>query len=269
MGGKMSIIIKAAPFELIIILGSGIGAYIIGTPGKVLKKSLGAFGKIAKGPTKKQEDYIQLLCLLYQIFKMVKSKGALAIEAHVENPEESTLFNNFELIAKDPHVMEFLCDYLRLWTLGTDNPAEMKAILDEEISTHHHETHALAHAYHMLAEGLPALGIVAAVLGVIKTMASISEPPEVLGKMIGGALVGTFLGVFLSYGLVGPMSETLGEISDAETKFYKCIKAALLAHMQGYAPAISIEFARKTLTSDVRPTFIEVEDAVNELPPPT
>lgn len=267
MGGKMSIIIKAAPFELLIILGSGIGALIIGNPGKVSKKAIGAFGKVAKGPTKKKDDYMELLCLLYQIFKMVKSKGVLAIEGHVENPKDSDLFKAFPKIQKDHHVMEFLCDYLRLWTLGTENPAEMSKLLDEEIDTHHHEVSHMYHAYHNLAEGLPALGIVAAVLGVIKTMAAITEPPEVLGKMIGGALVGTFLGVFLSYGMVGPMAQTLHTIADAETKFYQCIKAGLLAHMAGYAPAISIEFARKTLTHDVRPTFLELEEKVGNLPP--
>ncbi len=162
--------------------------------------------------------------------------------------------------------MTFLCDYLRMLTLGTDNPHEMENLIDAELETHHHENLGLSHAVQTMADGIPALGIVAAVLGIIKTMGAITEPPEVLGKLIGGALVGTFLGVFVAYGFVGPMALSLQNACDDDHKYYLCIKAGLLAHLQGYAPQVSIEFARKNLASHLRPTFYEVEEAVSELP---
>ena len=163
----------------------------------------------------------------------------------------------------------FLCDYLRMISLGTENPHEIETLMDEEIETHHHELHQVASAVQVMADGLPALGIVAAVLGIIKTMGSITEPPEVLGAMIGGALVGTFLGVFVAYGFVGPIANAMTAAADSETKYYYCIKAGLLAYLAGHAPAIAIEFARKALLSEVRPTFYELEDAVSDLPAAT
>jgi chemotaxis protein MotA len=161
-----------------------------------------------------------------------------------------------------------MCDYLRLISLGSENPHELETLMDEEIETHHKEHHAIAAAIQGMADGMPALGIVAAVLGVIKTMGAITEPPEVLGKLIGGALVGTFLGVFLAYGFIGPIATQLNATYDAETKYYQCMKAGLLAYLQGYAPAICVEYARKALLSDVRPTFYEVEEAVSQVPAP-
>ena len=202
----------------------------------------------------------------FQVFKLAKAKGMLALETHVENPEESDLFAQFPGFYANHHALTFMCDYLRMFSLGTESPHEMEALMDEEIETHHHESHQIAAAVQSMADALPALGIVAAVLGVIKTMGSITEPPEVLGKLIGGALVGTFLGVFVAYGFVGPIATTLNATYDAETKYYQCLKAGLLAYLQGYAPAICVEFARKALLSDVRPTFYEVEEAVSALP---
>lgn len=266
-GGKMDIIIKAAPVELLIIFGSATGAFIVANPGKVLKKALGGLGVAAKGPSKKKEDYAELLSLIYLILKTVKGKGVLAIEGHVENPDDSELFKQFDKVYKDKYAIEFITDYLRLWTLGTENAAQIDGMMKADIETFHYEKNQIANAYAVMADGLPALGIVAAVLGIIKTMGSITEPPEVLGKMIGAALVGTFLGVFLSYGVVGPISGIIGTTAKAEAKFYECIRAAMIAHLNGYAPQVSIEFARKTLTSDVRPTFYELEEMVNELPP--
>lgn len=222
---------------------------------------------ILKGPRYKRDAYLELLTLLYAIFKLAKSKGMLTLEQHVENPDQSTLFAQFPTLAKDHHAMTFICDYLRLMTLGSENPHEIEALMDEEIETHHHEVLRIASGLQSVADGMPALGIVAAVLGVIKTMASISEPPEVLGRLIGGALVGTFLGVLLSYGFIAPMASSLKNRYEAEAKYYQCIKAGLLAYMQGYAPAVATEFARKALLSTVRPSFYEVEEAVAALPP--
>ena len=205
--------------------------------------------------------------MLYQIFKVARAKGNLELEKHIEAPEESELFTQFPLVLNDHHAMQFICDYLRLLTMGSDNPHELEALMDQDIETHHEEEHAIASALTTMSEGLPALGIVAAVLGVIKTMASISEPPEVLGALIGAALVGTFLGVLLSYGFVGPMASALNNIIVADGRFYTCIKSGILAHIAGHPPAIAIEFARKTLSSDVRPSFYELEQAFENAAP--
>jgi len=177
------------------------------------------------------------------------------------------LFQQFPRFCEDEVALTFLCDYLRLLTLGTENSHEMEALMDEEIETHHHEHEQVAGAVQSMADGLPALGIVAAVLGVIHTMGSITEPPEVLGKLIGGALVGTFLGVLLSYGFVGPMGGALKATFEAEGKYLQCIKSGMLAYLQGYAPAVAVEFARKALLSTVRPSFYEVEEATSKLQP--
>jgi chemotaxis protein MotA len=264
MGGKLGVLYQ--PFEAVIIIGAAIGAFIIGNPKSVISQFGGAMGMAFKGSPYKKDDYIELLSMQFQVFKLAKSKGMLALEPHVENPEDSDLFNQFPGFHANHHALTFLCDYLRMISLGTEKPHEMEALMDEEIDVHHVEKHRLAAAVQSMADGLPALGIVAAVLGVIKTMGAISEPPEVLGKLIGGALVGTFLGVFVAYGFVGPIATTLGMAYESESKYYACIKAGILAYLAGYAPAICVEFARKSLMSDVRPSFYEVEEAVSTLP---
>lgn len=265
MGGKLGPLWQ--PFELVIIGGAGVGAFICANPKHVLGAAGRGFGAALKGPRYSKDDYLELLSLMYAIFKLAKTKGMLAIESHIERPEESSLFQAFPKFSSDHHALEFLCDYLRMMTLGTDNPHELADLLDEELETHHAEDAAVAGAYQTMGDGFPALGIVAAVLGIIKTMGSITEPPEVLGKLIGGALVGTFLGILLAYGFVSPLAATMGRTFEADAKYLGCIKAGLLAHVSGYAPAVSVEFARKTLLSKDRPSFFEVEEAVAALPP--
>ena len=265
MGGKLMVLFQ--PFEFVIIGGAAVGALMIANPKELLGRIIGSLGYAIKGSRYDKESYLELLSLLYSVFKLAKTKGMLALEQHVENPAESTLFQQFPAFGSDKVALTFLCDYLRLLTLGTENSHEMEALMDEEIETHHHEHEQVASAVQAMADGLPALGIVAAVLGVIKTMGSISEPPEVLGKLIGGALVGTFLGVLLSYGLVGPMGSAIKATFDAEGKYLQCIKAGMLAYLQGYAPAVAVEFARKALLSEVRPSFYEVEEATSKLQP--
>jgi len=203
---------------------------------------------------------------MYTTFKLAKTKGNLVLEQHIENPEESTLFANFPGFLNDHHAVEFFCDYLRLVTLGTEKAHELEALMDEEIEIHHHQDETIASAVQGMADALPALGIVAAVLGVIKTMGSITEPPEILGKLIGGALVGTFLGVLMAYGFVGPLATAITGAQEANSKYIGCIKAGILAHVQGYAPAVSVEFARKQLMSDARPSFAELEEATAAVP---
>ncbi len=263
-GGELHVLWQ--PFELLIIGGSGIGSYIIANPKTVLGKTMKGFGSVMKGAKYKKGDYVELLSLLYQVFKLAKTKGMLALEGHVEHPHESDLFSRYPGFMANHHAQEFLCDYLRLMTLGTDNPHELEALMDMELDTHHQEEHRISHALQTLAESFPGLGIVAAVLGVIHTMGSITEPPAVLGHLIGAALVGTFLGILLCYGFVGPMATSLKGNQEEEHLYFVCIKAGLIAHLQGYAPAVSIEFARKVLQSHARPSFQELEEATQNLP---
>ncbi len=265
LGGYLphgSIMVLYQPLEFLIIGGCALGGFIIANPKPVLIGTVKSVGRVFKGPPHDRDSYLELLIMLYGLFKLMKAKGAMAIEKDIENFAESEFFQKHPKFCANHHAVEFLCDYLRLLTMGTDNVYEIEALMDEDIETHHSEDERVASAITTVADGLPAFGIVAAVLGVIITMASITEPPEVLGGLVGAALVGTFLGVLLAYGFVGPMGSYLKAYAEADTKYYECIKAGLLAYLQGYAPAIAIEFARKTLFSEVRPSFYEVEEAV-------
>ena len=263
-GGHLEVLFQ--PFEVMIILGAAIGAFLTSNRKPVLSGTLSAVTGLLKSERYDKEAYLELLSLLYSIFKLAKTKGALALEQHVENPHDSTLLQRFPKFYGDHHATVFLCDYLRLITLGTDNHHEMETLMDEEIETHHEEHAAIVSAVQAMADGMPALGIVAAVLGVIHTMGSITEPPAVLGHLIGGALVGTFMGVLLSYGFVGPIGSAIKARGEAEQRYFLCMKSGILAYMQGYAPSVAVEFARKSLNTDVRPTFYEVEEAVEALP---
>ena len=264
MGGKLGVLYQ--PFELVIIGGAGVGAYITANPKHVLKTTGKGFKTALKGPANSKDDYLELLSMMYATFKLAKAKGNLALEQHIENPHDSELFSNFPGFQHNHHAIEFFCDYLRLVTLGTENPHELEALMDEELEVHHLEDEQTATAMQNLGDGFPALGIFAAVLGIIKTMGSITEPPEILGKLIGGALVGTFLGILLAYGFVGPLASAIKMAQEANSKYLTCLKAGILAHVAGNAPAVSVEFARKTLLSSVRPTFAELEEATENAP---
>lgn len=268
-GGHLEPIIESAPFELIIIMGAAFGAFIIGNTGHTIKATLKGMNCLVKPEAYKKDDYIELLSCLFMIFKLARTKGWLALESHIEKPEESELFKRFPGFSHNHHALIFVCDYLRIISLGNENPHEIEALMDEEIETITHEKMHPSHAVQGMADGIPALGIVAAVLGIIKTMGSITEPPEVLGKMIGGALVGTFLGVFLAYGLIGPMAGALSGKADSEIMYYKCIKVAIIAFLNGAAPQVAVEFSRKFLPHHVQPDFAELEGKLNELPPPS
>jgi chemotaxis protein MotA len=262
-GGHMDVLVQ--PFEALIILGAAMGAFVIANTGPILKQTLKIFGTLFRGSRYNKAAYIELLGLMFSIFKLVQSKGILALEPHVEDPENSSLFQKFPTFAKNHHAVEFMCDYLRMVTLGTNSVHEMDALMDEELETHHQENERVVMAIQALADGTPALGIVAAVLGVIHTMGAISEPPEVLGHMIGGALVGTFLGVFCAYGFFGPMAQALRNIYEAEDKYHLAMKVGLLAHISGNPPVMAIEFARKALLSEDRPSFAEIDEATANL----
>jgi chemotaxis protein MotA len=268
-GGHLQVLAKAAPLEIVIMGGCVAGGFIVANPTVVIKRTLRAFGLLVRKPKYNKASYIELLCMMYQVFKLAKTKGMLSLEQHIEKPEESSVFSQFPGFQNNHHATDFFSDYLRLVTLGSDKPYEIEALMDQELDVHHAEDHAIVAAIQNIADGLPAIGIVAAVLGVIHTMGSITEPPEVLGRLIGGALVGTFMGVWVAYGAVGPMANSMNAILEAESKYLVCLKIGLLAHLQGCAPSVSIEFARKALLSDVRPAFAEVEEATAALPAPT
>jgi chemotaxis protein MotA len=250
------------PLEFIIIFGAAIGAFLIANTKPIISGTMKSMGLLLKGPRYTKASYLELLGMLYAVFKLAKTKGDLALESHVEKPEESAVFQQFPGFMNNHHAVEFFCDYLRMLTLGTSNPHEVEGIMEVDLEIHHNEHHAISGALQTMSDGLPALGIVAAVLGVIVTMGSITEPPEVLGKLIGAALVGTFSGVLAAYGMVAPMAKFLENTFDADARYLACIKAAIIAHMQGYAPQVSVEFARKTLASDSRPTFAEVDEMI-------
>ena len=267
MGGHVEVLWQ--PFEFVIILGAAIGAFIIANGAPVLKAVPSMFGTLFKGPKYNKAAYVELLGLQFSMYKLIQQKGILGIEPHIEDPHNSTLFNAFPTFAKNHHAVEFVCDYMRMVTMGSNNVHEMDALMDEELETHHQEQERIVSAMQAVADGTPALGIVAAVLGVIKTMCAISEPPEVLGHLIGGALVGTFFGVFVAYGFFGPMAQSLKSTFEAESKYFLSLKVGLLAHIGGQPPVMAIEFARKALMSEVRPSFAEVEAATAALPATT
>ena len=265
-GGKMEVILHSLPYELMAILGAGVAAFLIGNSVATIKSTLAGFGKVFAGNKWKKQDYKDLLSLLFQLTKTMKSKGVIALESHIEKPAESTIFQKYPKILKDHFATDFICDTLRMMTMNLEDPHQIEDAMEKQLEKHHHEGLAGAHALQTMADGLPALGIVAAVLGVIKTMGSITEPPEVLGGMIGGALVGTFLGVFLAYGLVGPMAVRLKDIVDGDGSFYKIIQSVLVAHLHGNAAQISVEIGRGDIPSTAQPSFLEMEESLQGAP---
>ncbi|WP_296595126.1 flagellar motor stator protein MotA [Phenylobacterium sp.] len=265
-GGNMGVILHAAPHELMAIGGAGVASFLIGNSMTTIKACGGGFAKVFSGPKWKASDYRDLLALLFLLTKTMKSKGVIALESHIENPKESTIFNRFPKIMKDHFAIDFICDTLRMMTMNLEDPHQVEDAMEKQLEKHHHEALMPSHAIQTLADALPALGIVAAVLGVIKTMGAITEPPEILGEMIGGALVGTFLGVFMAYGMVAPMATRMKEVVDEEGAFYKIIQAVLVAHLHGNAAQISVEIGRGNVPTEAQPSFLELEEALSNIP---
>ncbi len=266
-GGSLSVVFEALPHEMLTIFGAAIAAMLISGSMYSLKKIAGSLGKVISGPAWKPKDYTDLLCLLFLLTKTMKSKGLIALEAHIEKPEESGIFKRYPRIMKDHFALDFICDTLRMMTMSLEDPHQVETAMEKQLEKHHHEALVGANALTSMSDGLPALGIVAAVLGVIKTMGAISEPPEVLGGMIGSALVGTFLGVFLAYGIVGPMGARLKAIVDEDAQFYHVIRDILVAHLHGNAAQVSVEIGRGSVPSEAQPSFAELETAINNIPP--
>ncbi len=261
LGGSVAVLWQ--PFEFVIIFGAAIGAYIIANPVSVLRDTAAAVGQVFRGPKYTRSDYLQLLSLLYTLFKLAKTKGLMHLERDIEHPEESDLFRKYPAVLKHKRSVEFLTDYLRLISLGSEKAHELESLMDEEIETISKELQHATKGLQVMGEGLPALGIIAAVLGVIKAMGAVNQPPETLGKYIAAALTGTFLGVILAYGLVTPLANLVKSRREAELNYYMATKAALLAFLNGYAPQICVEYARKVLYSEVQPSFYEVEAATS------
>ncbi|EPX84171.1 flagellar motor stator protein MotA [Rubellimicrobium thermophilum DSM 16684] len=260
-GGKLSIILKALPFEFMMIGGAALGAFVLANDGAGVKHALKDMAKVFKGPKWKPADYRDLLCLLFALIRVSRS-NPVALEDHIEKPQESSLFARYPRIRADREAVAMICDTLRAGSMNYDDPHQVEAVLDARVEAQRQHAMHSPHALQSVADALPALGIVAAVLGVIKTMASIDQPPEVLGKMIGGALVGTFLGVFLAYGLVGPIAARLKAVLEEEAQFYGLIRAVLVANLHAHPPAICIEVGRQATPAPRRPSFAEVEEAL-------
>jgi chemotaxis protein MotA len=265
-GGNMGVILEALPHEMMAIGGAGVAAFLISNSMTVIKATGGGMAKIFAGPKWKPSDYRDLLSLLFLLTKTMKSKGVIALESHIERPTDSTIFSRFPKVMKDHFAVDFICDTLRMMTMNLEDPHQVENAMETQLEKHHHEAMAPADALQTLADGLPALGIVAAVLGVIKTMGSITEPPAVLGAMIGGALVGTFLGVFLAYGMVGPFASRLKAVVDEEASYYRIIQSVLVAHLHGNAAQISVEIGRGSVPSGAQPSFLELEEALGAIP---
>jgi chemotaxis protein MotA len=247
------------PNEYAAIVGLALGAFLGSNDFKVIKATFAALPSLFKGSKYNKATYVDLLAMLFEILAKVRKEGLMSIENDVENPHDSPIFGKYPLIARDHHVMEFITDYLRMMVGGNLNALEIENLMDMEIETHHHEAEVPAHATARLADALPAFGIVVAVMGVVNVMGSVGEPPPVLGKMIGGALVGTFLGILLAYGFVSPVASLLEQKANEGSKIYHVVKVVLLASMSGYAPQVAVEFGRKVLFSNDRPSFIELE----------
>lgn len=263
-GGMIGPLLMSMPFELLTILGAAIGTFLMANSVAEVKHLPSALKAATKGPRFARQDYIDLLGLLFQIVRLAHSKGVMALENHIEEPATSSIFGTFPKIRDDAQTCSFICDYMRLVSMNADDPFQLDEVMSRELKKNLQEEMHLPHALQTLSDALPALGIVAAVLGVIKTMASISKPPIVLGEMIAGALVGTFLGVLLAYGIVAPLAARLSSVIGQDAAYHNLIRSIVVAHLQGNAPQISVEIGRKEIPTAFMPSFQEVETALNK-----
>lgn len=265
-GGKFGIIVKALPFEFMMIGGAAAGTFLVANGMGVVKGALGDLKRVFGGPRWKKDDYRDVLSLMYVIVKLLKTRGVLALEPHVDDPHESSLFAKYPRIRHDHFALDFITDTIRMMTMSMDDPYQVEDCMQRQLKKHHKELHVRAQALQNIADSLPAIGIVAAVLGIIKTMASIDQPVEILGGMIGGALVGTFLGVYLAYGFVGPMTARLNQTYDQDGQFYAIIRDCLVAYLQGHSAPIAVELARGNVPTELQPSFLEIDEVLQALP---
>jgi chemotaxis protein MotA len=258
MGGYIDVLIQ--PWELVIIGGAAIGIYLVANSLKTVKDTGRALFEVIKNDVPKEQDYLEVLGVLHSLMRMLR-KSRNEVEAHIDAPEESTIFQAYPQVLADDHLTHFICDYCRIIIIGNARPFEIEALMDEEIHTVRHDLLKPSHAMQTMADGLPALGIVAAILGVIKAMGAIDQSPEILGGLIGAALVGSFLGIFLAYALAGPLAVKIKYVRDKRVRLYIIVKQTLLAYMNGSLPQVAIEFGRKTISSHDRPSIDAVEQS--------
>ncbi len=255
--GKLAVLWQ--PYELVIIGGAALGAFLVSNPPKVVKATFAATFGVLKGVRYKPADYLDVLTLMYELLNKARREGFISLESHVDNPTSSDLFNKYPRVLADHHLMDFITDCLRLMVGSNIEPHELEPLLELELEKHHHEMMAPAHALTKVADGLPGFGIVAAVLGIVITMGSIGGDVAAVGAHVAAALVGTFLGILLAYGFVGPLATAIEAQAEQDGRIYESVKTALLACLRGYNPKVALEFARKTLPSHVRPQFAEFE----------
>lgn len=247
------------PYEVLIICGAAFGAFLAANPTKVVKASLASIPRLLKGAKYKRADYVDILSMIYDVLMKARKEGLMGIEKDVENPADSSVFSKYPKVLADHHLIEFTTDCLRLMVSGNMEPHELEALLEIEVETHHQEAAQPAHAVQVLADSLPGFGIVAAVLGIVITMASIGGDTATIGHHVAAALVGTFLGILLGYGFIGPLASAMHHAAHEEGKAFEIIKMALVSSLRGYPPSTAVEFARKLLFSDVRPAFADLE----------
>ncbi|MDY0960508.1 MULTISPECIES: flagellar motor stator protein MotA [Massilia] len=252
------------PIELLMIGGAAFGAFFVGNNGKAIKATLKAFPSIFKGSKYTKDMYMELMALQFDVLSKVRKEGLMSIEGDIEAPDSSPLFSKYPAVVADHHIIEFMTDYLRLMVSGNMDAMQIENLMDNEIETHHHEGAIPAHVIAKIGDGLPAFGIVAAVMGVVHTMESVGLPPAELGILIAKALVGTFLGILLAYAFVSPLATVLEQKLEESTKMFQCVKVTLLASLNGYAPALAVEFGRKVLYSTERPSFAELEEHIKK-----
>lgn len=253
------------PLEVLIIGGAAVGAFLAGNSGKSVKATLRALPTTLKSSKYSKALYMELMALLYVVLTKARREGMMALESHVDDPAKSPLFADYPRLLADPALMEFLTDYLRLMISGNMSAFEIESLMDEEIDTFRHERELPSHALQAVADGLPAFGIVAAVMGVVHALGAIDQPPAILGDLISKAMVGTFLGILLAYGFVGPLATRLERRTSEQTKILECVKITLLASLNGYPPQLAVEFGRKVLYSTVRPSFSELDEHVRQV----
>jgi chemotaxis protein MotA len=260
VGGGGSLLLLWHPLEVLIICGAALGAFLISNPPKVVKASMSGIVALLKPPKYQRQDYVDLFKLLYDILVKARKEGMLAIESHIDDPHASSLFSQYPRVLADHHMTDFMTDCLRLMIGGNLDPHELESLLETELETHHHEASEPAHALQKVADGLPGFGIVAAVLGIVSTMASIAgADTATIGEHVGAALVGTFLGILVAYGFVGPIAAAMETRANEDSKPFELVKMAFVASVRGYAPPVAIEFARKLLFAGVRPNFTDLE----------
>ncbi|MGJ8544651.1 MAG: flagellar motor stator protein MotA [Sulfitobacter sp.] len=265
-GGNMDIVLHALPYEGMMIGGASLGAFVIANSFEVIKSSLGGVMRVIKGPRWKASDYNDLLNLMFELARLYKTKGIVAMDDHIEQPENSAIFQRYPKLMKDHFVTDLIGDSFRIMAMQFDDRFQMEDVINRKIKKHHHESLISARAIQSMADGLPAIGIVAAVLGVIKTMSSIDKPPEILGAMIGGALVGTFLGVFLAYCMVQPIAGRLEQIEEEDGAIYTVIRDVIVAIVAGHPPSVCIELGRGNIPTSKQPGFSSVAESQRELP---